>query len=260
MPNNLNITRIQTSIKWENKEYNLSNFAKKIHSLRKNTDLIILPELCTTGFTMNVREHAESMDGETVNWFKQMAISKGCAITGSIIIQEQGNYLNRLIWADKNGQISYYDKKHLFRMGKENDFYTSGKNKLITELNGWKIQPMICYDLRFPVWSRNTEDVDLMIYVAHWPGVRTYPWKQLLIARAIENQCYVCGINAIGLDGNGIEYLGNSMVIDAKGNPLWQANEQRDLSHTIELNRDALERFRQKFPVLKDVENFTLHQ
>jgi predicted amidohydrolase len=209
---------------------------------------------------MNVREHAESMDGETVNWFKQMAISKGCAITGSIIIQEQGNYLNRLIWADKNGQISYYDKKHLFRMGKENDFYTSGKNKLITELNGWKIQPMICYDLRFPVWSRNTEDVDLMIYVAHWPGVRTYPWKQLLIARAIENQCYVCGINAIGLDGNGIEYLGNSMVIDAKGNPLWQANEQRDLSHTIELNRDALERFRQKFPVLKDVENFTLHQ
>ena len=245
---NLKITIIQTELHWENAAKNLAMFTEKIASITEVTDVIVLPEMFTTGFTMNSTQFAETMDGETVVWMKQQAKSKNAAVVGSLIITENNLYFNRLIWVQPDGKIYTYNKRHLFRMANEHEFYTSGNERLIVEYKDWKICPLICYDLRFPVWSRNKEfkvqsskfKVDLqshdkvpnlepetlnlkpafdcLIYVANWPEARKEPWCKLVEARAIENQVYVVGVNRVGVDGKQMIYSGNSAVIDPKGN------------------------------------------
>jgi omega-amidase len=202
--NDLKITLIQSNLFWENKVKNLEQFSHKIDAISEATDLIVLPEMFTTGFSMSPEKLAENVNGETVKWMKATAHKKNCVVTGSFICEEGGNYFNRLLWVNADGTYSKYDKRHLFSMGDENNHYATGEEKLIVKLKGWKICPLICYDLRFPVWARNTKEAsyDVLIYVANWPERRSYPWKTLLLARAIENQSYVIGSNRVGVDGN----------------------------------------------------------
>ena len=253
---NLTVTIIQSDLQWENKKANLQAFAEKIKSAPSVTDLIILPEMFTTGFSMKPETLAETMDGQTVRWMRQQAKSKGCAITGSFMCEEKGKYYNRLVWMNKDGSFKTYDKRHLFSMGDENNHYTAGTKRVTVTLNGWKICPLICYDLRFPVWSRNTKTnpYDLLLYIASWPAIRRQPWEILLRARAIENQCFVAGVNRIGPDGNGIAHNGLSAVINPKGKTICKTkNKQEDLQ-TVTLIREELDTFRDKFPVLNDAD------
>ena len=201
----LQIAIIQTDILWEDIEGNLKKFSKLISTIDQSVDLIVLPEMFSTGFSMRSNEMAESMDGKAVLWMKEMASSTNACITGSVIIKDMGKNYNRLIWATPNGEVSHYDKRHLFRMSKEQEHFSAGEKKLIVELKGWKICPLICYDLRFPVWARNKENYELLIYVANWPAPRKKVWETLLQARAIENISYVVGVNRIGEDGNGYD-------------------------------------------------------
>ncbi len=249
---NLNITIIQSDLYWEDKEANLHAFSKKIESITEATDLIILPEMFTTGFSMKSKELAETMEGKTVSWMKQMAKEKNCVITGSFICKEN-KYYNRLLWVSPNGVARRYDKKHLFSMGGEDKHYTAGDKRVIVTLKDWRICPLICYDLRFPVFSRNTkrDPYDVLIYVANWPGLRSEAWKTLLLARAIENQCYVAGVNRVGVDGNFVMHPGLSVVIDPKGHPICQTETEKEDIQTVTLVWEELETFRKKFPVLK---------
>ena len=197
----INVTLIQSDIIWEDKVSNLKNYQNKISQI-ESTDLIVLPEMFTTGFSMNPKDISETMSGETIQWMKSNASKMNSAICGSIIIEEDDKYFNRFIWVNPDGSICQYDKKHLFSFAGEDKNYTAGNEKIIIEYKGWKICPLVCYDLRFPVWSRNSEDYDLLIYVANWPTKRKLAWKSLLVARAIENQCYVIGVNRVGKDEN----------------------------------------------------------
>lgn len=251
----MKVTLIQHDIKWEDKNYNIKQYQDYIDNI-KETDLIILPEMFTTGFTMRPSLFSETMIGETVTWMKNIAYIKNCAITGSIIIEENGKYYNRLIWCHPNGDIEFYDKKHLFSYAGENNFYTSGDKQLIVNYKGFRIKPLICYDLRFPVWSR-TGDFDMIIYVANWPKIRSSAWRTLLKARAIENQSYVIGVNRIGKDGLGIDHSGDTTVVDANGDVTnWLFIEG---AHTIELDINNLNKIRDKFPFLKDKDNFNIY-
>ncbi len=213
MKNILKITIIQSELVWENSAQNRQVFLEKIKSISEVVDLIILPEMFTTGFTMNPEKVAETMDGETIHWLKYLAKEKNTAITGSLIIKEGNKYYNRLVFVHPTGEIKTYDKRHTFTLAGEDKIYTAGNKKLIVAYKGWKICPMICYDLRFPVWSRNTDDYNLLIYVANWPKPRITAWSTLLKARAIENMSYVVGVNRIGADDNGHEYSGNSAAM-----------------------------------------------
>lgn len=253
----LNITLLQTNLHWEDPDANrvyLSNLLDKIGT----TDLIILPEMFNTGFSMNSRKLAEVMDGETIQWMTEVAKEKRAVVTGSLIVKEGISYYNRLIWMRPNGTFEWYDKKHLFRMANENEHFTSGKSKLIVALKGWKICPLICYDLRFPVWSRNVENFDLLFYVANWPEARVSAWEKLIYARAIENQCYVAGVNRIGKDGKDIPYSGNSMLVSPKGDLLWKAENHLEEVKTISLSLEDLSTFRKKFPVSSDADRFEI--
>lgn len=256
----LKITILQSVLFWENCEQNLEQFSKKISLIREQTDLIILPEMFTTGFSMQPEKLAESMTGKTVKWMSEHAHKKQCVITGSFICEENGNYYNRLVWMKPDGTYSIYDKRHLFSMANENKHYTPGNKKIIEEIKGWKICPLICYDLRFPVWSRNTRsnNYDILIYVANWPEKRSFPWKTLLLARAIENQCYVVGINRVGNDGNEISYSGDSSVINFKGEIISKTPPHAEFIETISLNYSGLEEFRKQFPVLDDADSFEI--
>ncbi len=266
--NDLKITIIQSNLHWENKEKNLNMFSQKIDDISVSTDLIVLPEMFTTGFSMDPKKFAEPMNGKTVNWMIEKAKEKMCAITGSFIFEEAGKHYNRLVWVNADGTYSTYDKRHLFRMANEDGCYTSGKNKIIVELKGWKICPLICYDLRFPVWSRNkwvkgsTDDLnpryeyDLLIYVANWPEIRSFPWKTLLLARALENQCYVVGLNRVGNDGNQIYHSGDSAVINAKGEIISETKAHEESTETITLNCSELSAFRKLFPAILDADTF----
>lgn len=283
---NLKITIIQSELHWENAVKNLAMFTEKIASINEATDVIVLPEMFTTGFTMNSAQLAETMEGKTVEWMKQQAKSKNAAIVGSIIIEEKvispsadgrprGTFYNRLIWVQPDGKIYTYDKRHLFRMAGENQYYSAGNERLVVEWRGWKICPLICYDLRFPVWSRNkpipnTRSLsslithhsppafDLLIYVANWPEARKTPWSKLLGARAIENQVYVVGVNRVGVDGKQMVYSGNSAVINPKGNIMSNIAEHQNYIQTIELNREELDDFRAKFPLDLDGDDFEI--
>ncbi len=263
----LQISFIQSMLFWENPEENLRMFSAKTEALQDNTDLIILPEMFSTGFSMNPARFAQSMDGPSVSWMRETAGKKKCVLTGSLIISEKGNYYNRLIWAGPDGSIQTYDKRHLFRFGNEHEQYTSGSAKCIFEVKGWKIAPFICYDLRFPVWSRNRwktqgitlqADYDLAIYVANWPERRSLPWKTLLAARAMENQAYVVGVNRTGTDGTGLVYGGDSAVHNYKGELLSKPNACLECIETITLSYPELLEFRQSFPVGLDADEFSL--
>ncbi|MCK4662262.1 MAG: amidohydrolase [Bacteroidales bacterium] len=258
MNNNLNITIIQSDIIWENIDKNLSDFTEKIKNIDHNTGLIVLPEMFTTGFSMKSKDLAEETNGKGLKWMKQMAADKNCYITGSMIMHEKNNYFNRLIWMKPDGKFSTYDKGHLFRMEKEDMHYKKGKNKIIVKINEWRICPLICYDLRFPVWSRNKGDYDILIYIANWPESRKEVWKKLLYARAIENQCYVIAVNRIGKDGTGISYSGDSMIIDPKGNKISNTEPYKDNIETVSISLDELNDFRKAFPVGLDADNFEI--
>jgi predicted amidohydrolase len=252
----MKIALIQTRLEWENSSANRTRFSDKINSL-ENADLIVLPEMFSTGFTMHPSSVAESMDGETVTWMKKMAIEKGIAICGSVVISEQDKYYNRLLFVLPSGEIRKYDKRHLFTLAGEDKAYTAGTERLIVEYKGFRICPLICYDLRFPVFSRNTENYDLLLYVANWPEPRIAAWDTLLRARAIENMCFVSGVNRVGKDNNGHNYIGHSQAFDALGNSLLDASESDEIL-IVGLNKNALLETRQKFGFLNDRDAFTV--
>ena len=254
----LRVTTVQCSLNWEERSKNLEKFDSLLSGLAGNTDLVLLPETFTTGFSMNSPHLAEKMDGVTVAWLKDKAIALGGMIAGSLIIEDGGKYFNRMILADKNGAIRHYDKRHLFGMGDEDRHFSAGQERLVFELNSWKVCPMICYDLRFPVWSRNTEGFDLLFYIANWPAKRSYAWRSLLLARAIENQCYVIGVNRVGDDGNGYPHSGDTVVIPPMGDtPIY---ERRDLEEVVthELHRHELQKVRTTLPFLNDRDTFEI--
>jgi omega-amidase len=254
----LRITTVQTSLAWEDSVAALNHFSKLLKQLKKNsTDLVILPEMFNTGFTMNAASLAQEMNGDAMTWMANSAAKLNAVFCGSIIIKEKGSYYNRLIWMNPDGTYKFYDKRHLFRMALENDVYTGGKKKIIVELKGWNICPLICYDLRFPVWSRNRGEYDLLIYIANWPTKRKYAWQQLLIARAIENQCFVAAVNRIGVDGNNISYPGLSMILDPLGKKVSVSVNVEELKTTV-INKSELERIRMIFPVMLDADNFKI--
>ncbi|MEK7226522.1 MAG: nitrilase family protein [Bacteroidota bacterium] len=275
---NLNITIIQTNLHWEDKTANLQMLEEKINSIKEKTEVVILPEMFSTGFSMKPELLAETMDGETLQWMKRIAAEKKIVLAGSVIITEPGQtetvrpYYNRLIWMLPNGQYGIYDKRHCFAFAGEDEHYTAGTKRLIASVKGWKINLLICYDLRFPVWARQSspptslhgvergpggEEYDIIIYVANWPERRIHAWKTLLQARAIENQCYVVGVNRVGDDGNGIHYNGESMVADPLGEVLYCKKEDEDI-FTITLNKTHLEAVRSKFPFLRDADEFNI--
>ncbi len=255
---NLKVTIIQNAIEWQNIEANLLHLKSLMSDMNNKTDLIILPEMFTTGFTMSPSGVAEEMNGNAVTAIKDWSSTSGADITGSIIVKENNCYYNRLIWVKPDGKIFTYDKRHLFRMGGEDKVYTPGNSHLTVNLNGWRIRPFICYDLRFPVWTRNTGmEYDLAVFTANWPAARDLHWETLLRARAIENQCYVAGVNRTGRDGNGTDYNGKSSLIDFYGKTLFQGNEN-ECVHTVELSHDNLMNYRKSFPAWMDTDRFDL--
>jgi len=257
MENKLNVTIVQSNLIWENIEANLEMFSKKLEKIEQ-TDIIVLPEMFNTGFSMNSKYLAEKPNGKTLKWLLEQSKKLQSAIVTSIIIEENEKYYNRLFWIEPNGKILHYNKRHLFRMANEQNFYTAGTESIIINYKGWRIKPLICYDLRFPIWSRNKQDYDLLIYVANWPERRAKPWKILLKARAIENQSYVVGVNRVGTDGNNIVFSGNSIVIDAYGNKISKTKPHIENSEKITLNMNKLIEFRKKFPVHLDADNFQI--
>ena len=254
----INVTIIQSSLAWEDKQKNLSVFSALIGSVKENTDLIVLPEMFTTGFSMRTSDFAEPMNGESVSWMKEQAEGKNCVITGSIIIKENDHFYNRLVWASPDGSVRYYDKRHLFSIANENKHYSKGYEKLIADLNGWKAFPMICYDLRFPVWSRYRNDYDILIYVANWPEVRRDAWKILLQARAVENLAYVIGVNRIGSDKSGQKFAGDSAVFSPLGVQILKTQEYSESVETITLSEIELNQVRKKFPFYSDADKFEI--
>ena len=269
----LTITGIQSTLHWENKKANLQMFEEKIFSISQKTEVVVLPEMFSTGFSMQPKKLAETMEGETLEWMKRVAARKKIILTGSLIIKDSTPggeaYYNRLVWVLPNGQVGHYDKRHLFAYGDEDQHYTPGEKRLISSVNGWKINLLVCYDLRFPVWSRQASpltplqrrreesalEYDVLIYVANWPERRVHAWTTLLRARAIENQCYVIGVNRTGDDGNKIHYTGESMAIDPMGEILYHKKDEEDI-FTVTLDRSVLEKTREKFPFWKDADKF----
>lgn len=254
MLKNLKITTIQPDIIWENKNANFIQYEESINNITSKPDVIILPEMFATGFTMNT-DLSETMTGEGVNWMQKMSIKTNSHIMGSLSIKEDENFYNRFL-SVKNTYIEYYDKRHLFAYAGEDKVYTAGDTKNIVTINGWRILLQICYDLRFPVFTRNQDDYDVIVYVANWPAKRSIHWNTLLRARAIENQCYVIGVNRIGLDGNGHLYSGDSQIIDPFGNVICQSNETAVMNS--ELDYELLNKIRNDFPFLKDRDLFEL--
>ncbi len=254
---NLKIALIQADLAWENIEKNLQYFDEKIDAINAEIDLIILPEMFSTGFSMNAENLAEAPNGKTLAWMKQMASKTEAAVTGSIIIKENGNFYNRLYFVFPDASFKQYDKRHTFTLAKEDETYSAGNERLLVEYKGWKICPLICYDLRFPVWARNTEDYDLLIYVANWPRTRILAWDVLLQARAIENMAYCAGINRTGLDGNNYEYTGHTNVYDVLGAPMLEISEA-EFTKIVTLNKEKLQETRSKLKFLQDRDTFTL--
>lgn len=255
----LKITMVQSNLFWEDKRTNLQQFSRRIFDISEPTDIIVLPEMFSTGFTMNSAKLAETMDGFTVNWMKEMALVKGAAICGSLIIFENNKYYNRFLFVEPNGNIQFYDKAHLFRMAEENKYYFSGSSRLSIDYKGWRIAPFICYDLRFPIWLKRTEkfDYDLLLIVASWPQKRIAHWQALTQARAIENQCYLVAVNRVGEDANQISYNGQSALYNPQGKLLNElTNEEFETTFTIQL--PELKTYRKAFPVWLDDDNFEI--
>ncbi len=255
----LTVTLIQTELAWEDAAANLRRFDRLIGGLETATDLIVLPEMFTTGFSMNAAALAQEMSGTAVGWLRESARRTGAVIVGSLIVTAHDRYYNRLCWARPDGTLETYDKKHLFGYAGEDRIYTAGSAALLVELKGWKIRPFVCYDLRFPVWARNGHpaDYDLALFIANWPQKRAAHWKALLQARAIENQCFVIGVNRIGSDGNGLYHSGDSSIVDPAGAILFQ-NAHAPCVFTLTLARGRIDACRREFPVLRDADQFAL--
>lgn len=263
----LSITTIQTNLYWEDKTANLQMLEEKINSINKKTEVVVLPEMFSTGFSMKPELLAETMEGETVQWMRRIASEKKIILTGSVIISENENYFNRLIWMLPNGQYGVYDKRHRFAFAGEDKHYTAGSKRLIASVKGWRINLLVCYDLRFPIWARQTPspqeqageaEYDVLIYVANWPERRSLAWKTLLQARAIENQSYVIGVNRVGMDGNNIYHSGDSLIVDPMGEILYTKKDAEDV-FTIALDKAVLETVREKLPFLKDADRFQIN-
>lgn len=253
----MKIALIQTELSWENPNENKVLLQEKINAISQYVDLIVLPEMFTSGFTMNPKNVAQSMQGDAISWLKETAKDKDCAITGSFVIEENGNYFNRLVFVFPNGEIQTYDKRHLFTLAGEDKVYTAGKDKLIVDYKGFKICPLICYDLRFPVFARNVEDYDVLIYVANWPKPRVNAWDILLKARAVENMSYVIGVNRIGMDENNHEYVGHSQAVDFLGNYIQEPQEIEGV-FIVELDKTELLETREKLNFLNDKDEFQI--
>ena len=274
----LTFTLIQTQLHWEDKKANLAMLEEKINSITEKMEVVVLPEMFSTGFSMKPEVLAETMEGPTMEWMKRIAAEKKIVLTGSLIVAEPGisgqaagpGYYNRLIWMLPNKQYGIYDKRHRFAYAGEDKHYSAGSKRLIASVKGWKINLLVCYDLRFPVWARQSPlsagsvdgsemapEYDVLIYVANWPERRSHAWKTLLQARAIENQCYVIGVNRVGKDGNDINYSGDSMVIDPLGEVLYTKKDEEDV-FTIILDKTHLQTVREKFPFLKDADTFQI--
>ena len=263
---NLKVTIIQSGLYWEDVRQNLNMFAGKIRSINESTDIIVLPEMFNTGFSMNSEKLAETMQGKTVAWMKEIAKKSNAVVVGSLIIRDVilsgvERYYNRLVWMQPNGDFYTYDKRHLFRMANEHEHFSSGHYRIIINYKGWRICPLICYDLRFPVWSRNTSNnetpaYDCLIYIANWPEPRKLHWSKLLEARAIENQCYVVGVNRVGEDQNNFSYTGNSAIINHMGEAIGITPENTEAIKTVELSLSELNAWREKFPVSLDGDEF----
>ena len=258
MSNELHVVGIQADLFWENPSKNRASFEEKINGLLENTDLIVLPEMFTTGFTMNPQKVAEKMDGTTITWMQKIAIEKQTAITGSLVIEQNNNYYNRLVFVHPSGTIESYDKKHSFTLAGEDKVYTAGNQKLIVRYKGWRICPLICYDLRFPVWARNTENYDVLIFMANWPVTRIKAWETLLKARAIENMSYVIGINRTGLDKNKYEYSGNSLIVDFLGEELSNLQKNKIGLVTAVISKTNQNEIRKKLGFLNDKDAFEI--
>ncbi len=257
---NLKIAAIQADLVWHNAVLNLKKFSEKINDIKEQVDLIILPEMFSTGFSMLPQKVAETMQGETVKWMRKTASEKNTAIAGSVVISEGKKFYNRFLFVHPSGEINFYDKRHLFTLAGEDKVYTSGKEKLMVNYKGWKICPLVCYDLRFPVWARNVEDYDLLIYVASWPKIRIVAWDTLLKARAIENMCYTIGVNRVGVDANNYEYSGHSVVYDCLGEKL--AGTQPNLEETVvfTLEKNHISEIRNKLGFLNDKDFFEIKE
>ena len=253
----MKIALVQSSLVWENSKANRIHFESMIHAITEEVDLIVLPEMFSTGFTMNPKSVFETMEGETILWLQTVAKAKNCAITGSLVVKENNNFYNRLVFVFPTGEIQTYDKRHLFSLAGEEKVYTAGTQKLIVDYLGWKICPFVCYDLRFPVFSRNTEAYDLLLYVANWPRVRIQAWDILLKARAVENICYTIGLNRIGIDHHNIEYNGRSQAIDFLGNPVLEPQEKEGV-FIIELNKESQTATRNQLGFLNDQDAFCM--
>ena len=253
----LRVTLVQTTLHWHDPAANRRMFDELLDGLAGQTDLIVLPEMFTTGFTMQPEIAAESANGESIEWLREKAKRLNAVVTGSIATRDGSHHFNRLTWMRPDGTSASYDKRHLFRMGREHDHYSAGTQRLLTELNGWVVCPMVCYDLRFPVWIRNREAYDLLLFVANWPERRRYPWQTLLRARAIENLCYCVGVNRIGADGSGVTHSGDSMALDFLGAPLF-AESTNAFVQTVTLRRGELDTHRARFPAHLDADEFEL--
>lgn len=254
----LKITLVQADIIWEDPAANRDYYQELLQPLKGKQHVVVLPEMFTTGFSMATEKLAEKMDGPTVEWMKEMARSLRTIITGSLIIEDEGHIYNRMLWVLPTSEMGYYDKRHLFSYSGEDKHFTPGDKRMIVGVNGWKICLNICYDLRFPVWSRNTaEPYDILLYVANWPAQRNIAWETLLRARAIENQCYAIGVNRVGKDANGLYYTGNSSVYDALGELIWKESD-KEVCHTITLQQPELSQVRERFRFLEDRDQFIL--
>ncbi|KHJ36851.1 2-oxoglutaramate amidase [Pedobacter glucosidilyticus] len=254
----LKVTLLQAYLFWENAAKNLQNISLKLSDIRERTDLIVLPEMFNTGFTMNAVENAEKMDGKTVNWMRDTARKFNAVVTGSLIIEENGNFYNRMVWMRPDASYETYDKKHLFGLGEEDKTYTAGDKQVIVELKGWKIRLAICYDLRFPVWLRNHQlQYDLLLVVANWPEKRAHHWRMLIPARAVENQSFIIALNRVGYDGKQIYYSGDTTCLSPAGDVIYYKRDEEDL-YTFTINKAEVERVRTEMPFLKDADDFNL--
>lgn len=258
MQDQLKIALLQADLVWENPEQNRINFKEKINQIDTDVDIVVLPEMFTSGFTMNASAVAETMEGETVKWMQKLSTQNNVAIIGSIVISEDDNFYNRLFFVTPKGIVSYYDKRHTFTLAGEDKVYTAGKNKLLTAYKGWKICPLICYDLRFPVWSRNIDNYDVLLYVANWPVPRIDAWDTLLKARAIENMSYCIGVNRVGVDGVGINYCGSSAAYDVLGKKLTSIPLSEEAMEIVTLSKSHITKYRSALKFLDDKDDFSL--
>jgi predicted amidohydrolase len=258
MCKNLNTAIIQADLAWENTEKNLNSFSEKINFIDKDVDLIVLPEMFSTGFSMNAENLAEPPQGPAFKWMQEIARKRNVAVTGSVIVKENNNFYNRLFFVFPDTTFKTYDKRHTFTLAREDQTYTAGNERLIVEYKGWKICPLICYDLRFPVWARNTVDYDLLIYVANWPETRIHAWDILLQARAIENMSYCIGVNRTGSDGNKYQYNGHSAIYDCLGKPLFKNDREAEFTQVLSLEKSHVSETREKLKFLQDRDSFSL--